>query len=270
MRSSGRSAAAARPSLDVSVPPGTGAPGSPPSPPHRPRTRRASPSGAHVAGDEDPGNAGLQQVTGPARPPSRRPPAVGEQVRTGAARSPASSRRSRAGSQSVGGAAPMKTNTCPHSTVVSVPLAVVQQLGRTPGGPPRASSTTSVPVRTSMLSIGSDLLDQVVGHRALQAGPADRRVTRAACREKNTAAWPAELAPPTMTTCCAGAVRAPRSAPSRSRRRGRQLVAPGRGQLPVGDAGGQDHGVRGDLAAVGEADHPGRSRGPPARPPPGR
>ena len=26
-------------------------------------------------------------------------------------------------------------------------------------------------------------------------------VTRAACREKNTAAWPAEFAPPTMITC---------------------------------------------------------------------
>ena len=35
---------------------------------------------------------------------------------------------------------------------------------------------------------------------ASSEGPRTSSTTRRACREKNTAAWPAELAPPTMYT----------------------------------------------------------------------
>ena len=45
-----------------------------------------------------------------------------------------------------------------------------------------------------------DLVDQIGRHRPLQGAAADEPCHLAACREKNTAAWPAELAPPTIST----------------------------------------------------------------------
>ena len=77
-------------------------------------------------------------------------------------------------------------------------------------------------------------------------------VTFAACREKNTAAWPAELAPPTMITwspaqdCGLGRRRAVVDAAAD------QIVGAGRLELAIADPGGQHHRVGQHRAAVVE------------------
>ncbi len=60
------------------------------------------------------------------------------------------------------------------------------------------ASTTWQPVRTVMLSMASICLIRYVDIDASRLGPRTTSVTVAACLAKNTAAWPAELAPPTM------------------------------------------------------------------------
>ena len=92
----------------------------------------------------------------------------------------------------------MKTNSHDASTSSSVPACTVgdpqpfEVVAAT--GPDDLAAGPHPHVRQL-----SDLLDQVVRHRALEGlGPRTMMVTLRAVRAKNTAAWPAELAPPTM------------------------------------------------------------------------
>ena len=217
--------------------------------------------GPHVAGHEHAGHAGLQVVRRPVERPAARAAA---RRRAGRARSRTKPRASRAStgrraSRSRG--APMNTNSqlarrpSPSSPVDGVAqdelLEVVVAVRR---------STTSVRVRTSMLAIAVDLLDQVVRHRrARGTSPRTSSVTDLACREKNTAAWPGGVgaADDVDVLACAGGRLGRRRAVVDAA--AGELVEPGRVELPVGDAGGQDDRVRGDLGAVGEPDDAGRA-----------
>ncbi len=85
------------------------------------------------------------------------------------------------------GAAPMNTNIDPASTVSCSPVVRSESTSRSRCPSPQASAT-SVPVRTTMLSIASICLIRYDDIEASRSVPRTRIVTSAACREKNTAA----------------------------------------------------------------------------------
>ena len=104
-----------------------------------------------------------------------------------------------------------------------------------------------------------DLLDEVVGHRAFQRGPADEHRHRARVPGQVDGGLAGRV----------GAADDEHVLPGAGRRLGQggpvvdaaagQFLNAGRGQLPVGDPGGQDDRVRVDPAAVGEPDAAGRA-----------
>ena len=51
-----------------------------------------------------------------------------------------------------------------------------------------------------MFGVGPDAIDQVARHAGGETGAAHQHVTLRACCARNTAAWPAELPPPTSAT----------------------------------------------------------------------
>ena len=129
---------------------------------------------AHVACDEDAGQAGLQQVgrRGRAASAGGRPRAA---ARSRPARSPAVAGH-RVGSQSVCGRAPMNTNIAARSISSSSPLRVSRTVIRSRFSSPWASAT-SLYRRTSMLSVRVDGVDQVAGHALAEVAPRHRMVT---------------------------------------------------------------------------------------------
>ena len=63
-----------------------------------------------------------------------------------------------------------------------------------------SSSTTCECVQTSIDVVALDLIDEVARHRLAEIAAADQQPALRRLRERNIAAWPAELPPPTITT----------------------------------------------------------------------
>ena len=153
-------------------------------------------AGPHVPSGEHAGAAGLQQERLPRRGPVwGLSPAPGPSGQT-----PWRPSRSPAGSQSVRGTAPMKLNTAGVSTVRASPGLIVDDLDGSRGGRRRSSGGSSCCRATrcwpSVRSAGpGSWTCSCTDHRR---GSAAAPCGHAAARK--TAAWPAELPPPTTTT----------------------------------------------------------------------
>ncbi len=91
----------------------------------------------------------------------------------------------------------MKTNRCEASTVSLVPVAESERTSRSRCPSPSAA-TTVVQVRTRMFCVARTWSIRYCDIDASRPLPRTRIVTERATRAKNTAAWPAEFAPPTM------------------------------------------------------------------------
>jgi hypothetical protein len=113
---------------------------------------------------------------------------------------PLSSRRISLGSQSVSGWAPMNTNKWPAWIVSLVARAVSVRTTRSSRSTP-SHVDTSVQGRTSMLGIDSICSTRYRDIERSSDASLVAIVTRSAYWEKYAAACPAELAPPTITTC---------------------------------------------------------------------
>src|ERR1700761_1493005 len=112
---------------------------------------------------------------------------------------PWSSRSTRSPSQPVQGDTPMKTNSARALSVRCAPLwrssTVTASRTRSP-----SNSRISVPSMTSTFAIRWTRSMRYRDMFSDRSASRTARVTREACRERKTAAWPAELPPPTITT----------------------------------------------------------------------
>src|SRR3954468_1502351 len=112
-------------------------------------------------------------------------------------RNPRSSRSRVPSSHSVRGWAPMNTKAWPVSTRSLAPETTCRSVSASRWPSPCASATT-VHSRRVTLSIACSCSIRYCDMLTSRLSARTRSVTDLATREKNTAAWPAELAPPTM------------------------------------------------------------------------
>jgi hypothetical protein len=101
--------------------------------------------------------------------------------------------------QSVCGFTPMNTNIADIGLSVRAPVATVFTTTDSNDWLPRTLST-STPLRTSMLAVARIRSTRYCDIMGTRSGALTSMVTVRAYREKNSAPWPAEFAPPTTHT----------------------------------------------------------------------
>ena len=154
---------------------------------------------AHVADGEDAGQAGLEQVRRAGERPSRRREIV--RVRSGPVlMKPFASSATQPSSQCVFGTAPVITKTCLMSCGLDRAGLVVPP-AHAARGVRRLRARRSRSACAARLS-GSPRCGESDSATSISASPRERTSmwTRSAVCARNTAAWPAELPPPTTMT----------------------------------------------------------------------
>ena len=152
-------------------------------------------AGVDIADGEDPRAARLQEETA-GRPPnrSRLPSGTSRPVR----RKPSSSIATTSRSQWVCGEAPMKTKSAFAGTPSARRCGCPRHEGLERA---LALQPTTSRVRAHLdLRALIDLVDEVARHRLGEITAADEKAAGRELWERNIAAWPAELPPPTITT----------------------------------------------------------------------